>query len=162
MKLGVIADTHDNMDAIRKSLNIFDSLNVEMIIHLGDYVAPFTAKHFVNFNKKFIGIFGNNDGEKFGLKKAYSHIGEIYNPPFELEIDSNKILLLHDPFTLKSYIKSQEYDYIFYGHLHEKEKKKVKKTWILNPGEACGILSKKPSIAFIDLKKNIIEIIDLN
>ncbi len=161
MKIGIISDTHDRVSEIRKAINIFKELDAELIIHLGDYVAPFTAKPFVDSKINFLGIFGNNDGEKFGLIKAFSPVGKIYNPPYETTIDNKIFLLLHDPVTLEAYIKSQKYDYILYGHLHKKHKEVSGKTRILNPGETCGIISGVSSIAYIDTVKDIIEIIDL-
>ena len=161
MKIGIISDTHDRMDEIRKAFNVFKKLEIELIIHLGDYVAPFTAKPFVDSGINFLGIFGNNDGEKFGLIKAFSPAGKIHNPPFETTLDNKNFLLLHDPVTLEAYIKSQKYDYILYGHLHKKHNEVSGKTRILNPGEACGIISGSSSIAYIDTTKDIVEIIDL-
>jgi putative phosphoesterase len=161
MKIGILSDTHDNIDNIKKAANIFSSLNIELMIHLGDFVAPFTAQYFSDINIKFIGIFGNNDGEKFGLKKAFSNIGDIYSPPYELLLEEKNFLLLHDPITLDAYIKSQKYDYILYGHLHKKDKRTIGKTAIFNPGEVCGIVSGVASIGYIDTKKDIMEIIDL-
>ncbi len=161
MKIGVLSDTHDHISNIKKAINLFTSLEIEFILHLGDFVAPFTAKYFLNMDAKFIGIFGNNDGEKFGLKKAFSDTGELHSPPYELNIEDKSFLLLHDPITLDSYIKSQKYDYILYGHLHKKDKRTIGKTKIFNPGEVCGIVSGIPSIGYIDTKQDIMEIIDL-
>ena len=161
MKIGVISDTHDNITNIKKAVNLFSSLEIELLLHLGDFVAPFTAKYFSELKSRFIGVFGNNDGEKFGLKKAYSSMGELYFPPFELKVSDKSFLLLHDPVTLDAYIKSQQYDYILYGHLHKTDKRIVGNTRILNPGEACGFVSGSSSIGYIDTEKGITEIIDL-
>ncbi len=161
MKIGIISDTHDNLNGIRKAINIFKELGVEKILHLGDFVAPFTASPFVESKISFTGVFGNNDGEKFGLIKAFSPVGKIYSPPYETEIDGKFFLLLHDPVTLDSYIKSQKYDYILYGHLHRKHDESVGKTRIINPGEVCAIITGVSSIAYLDTEKNSLEIIEL-
>ncbi len=161
MKIGVLSDTHDHTENISKAVNILNSLKPEIIIHLGDFVAPFTAKYFSNLDSEFVGIFGNNDGEKFGLIKAYSGIGKLFVPPYELSLEDKKFLLLHDPITLDAYIKSEKYDYILYGHLHKKDKKVIGNSHIFNPGEVCGIVSGISSIGYIDTEKNIMEIIEL-
>jgi len=45
-KLGVISDTHDNLDAIGKAVDEFNKRRVSLVLHAGDYVFPFTAKIF--------------------------------------------------------------------------------------------------------------------
>ncbi|KKM79784.1 hypothetical protein LCGC14_1346400, partial [marine sediment metagenome] len=44
-----------------------------MLIHCGDYVAPFVKRWFDKLDdsikKNFYGVFGNNDGERLFLKK---------------------------------------------------------------------------------------------
>jgi len=42
MVIGIISDTHDHMDNIRKALKIFKEKNVKVILHAGDFVSPFT------------------------------------------------------------------------------------------------------------------------
>ncbi len=161
MIIAIFSDTHDNLTNLKKAINIAEKFSPELIIHLGDYVAPFVAKPFLELGVKFKGVFGNNDGEKFGLKKAFSPIGEIHSPPYETEIDNKKFLLLHEPITLNSYIKSQIYDFILYGHLHDVEKKVSKRTLILNPGEVSGWVKGKGTFAILDTQTKKVEIIEL-
>ncbi len=161
MIIAILSDTHDNMKNIRKALNIAEQFKPELIIHLGDFVAPFTAKPFVELGIKFIGVFGNNDGEKFGLKKAFSPVGEIFKPPYEVKIDDKSFLLLHEPFTLESYIKSQRYDYILYGHLHKRNKRIEGKTAVINPGEVCGWVENSASFVILNTATGDIEVIEL-
>ena len=73
MLLGIIADTHDNLDAIENAVDIFNREKVDLVIHAGDFVAPFTVRKFRGLDCKFIGIFGNNDGEKEGLRKGINN-----------------------------------------------------------------------------------------
>ena len=44
MKLGVIADSHDRLPTLRRAVELFKRLNVDAILHAGDFVAPFAAK----------------------------------------------------------------------------------------------------------------------
>ncbi len=68
MKVGVIADTHDNMPMIRRAMEMFKAHDVKCMIHAGDYVAPFALKELQKPGIKIIGVFGNNDGENRVLK----------------------------------------------------------------------------------------------
>ena len=43
MIIGLLSDTHDHIPNIRKAINRFKEENVELVLHAGDYVSPFTA-----------------------------------------------------------------------------------------------------------------------
>ncbi len=63
MKIGIVADSHDNVPAIKKAVEYFNKSNIRFVIHAGDYIAPFSVKEFLKLKTKLLGIFGNNDGE---------------------------------------------------------------------------------------------------
>ncbi len=165
MKLGIISDTHDNLDATRRAAEIFRNENVDAIIHLGDFVAPFTLKLFDGF--KLYGVFGNNDGEKLLLRKVANELNfVIEEAPLELKIWGKKFVLVHGwgsvertKSIIDSLAKSQIYDFVLYGHTHLKEHRKVGKSTIINPGEACGYLTGKKSIAILNLDEHSVQFI---
>ncbi|MBE0515774.1 MAG: metallophosphoesterase family protein [Methanophagales archaeon] len=76
MKVGIVADTHDNLDAIRRAVEIFNDEGIELLIHAGDFVAPFTEQSFRMLNAPLVGIFGNTTrfrkgrGENRGIVKT--------------------------------------------------------------------------------------------
>ena len=73
MKVGLLADSHDNLPALAKAVGLFNDAETALVIHAGDYVAPFTARAFQELRSDFVGVFGNNDGERFGLLKAFGN-----------------------------------------------------------------------------------------
>ena len=159
MKWGIISDTHDNLNSLKKAIKIFREQNVEIIFHAGDFVSPFTARLFQEFKVKIIGVFGNNDGEKIGLKKAYESIGEIHEDFFLGEVQGKKIFLTHKGDLVPFIAKSGDFDIIIYGHTHRQEIKKIGNSLIINPGECGGWLTQKSTIALLEpetLKAKII------
>ncbi|HCL90984.1 MAG TPA: YfcE family phosphodiesterase, partial [Candidatus Atribacteria bacterium] len=50
MKIGIISDTHDNLPKIKKAVGIFNREKVELVLHAGDFVSPFTFLEFKNLN----------------------------------------------------------------------------------------------------------------
>jgi putative phosphoesterase len=58
-------------------------------------------------------------------------------------------------------LKTTCYDVIIYGHVHEAKAYKKGRTLIINPGEVCGYLTGKPSIAVLDTKSMEARIIPL-
>lgn len=151
MKIGIISDTHDHMDNIRKALKIFKENDVKAIIHAGDFVSPFTWRVFKDFDGEFYGVFGNNDGDRVLLKKMY---GERIQPQIRhFEIEGKKIALMHEPQMIDALAFSGSFDLIVYGHMHEVDIRKINNTLIINPGEACGWLYGKATVIILDMEK---------
>jgi len=159
MVIGIISDTHDHMDNIRKALKIFKEKNVKVILHAGDFVSPFTWRLFKDFEGEFYGVFGNNDGDRVLLKKMYGE--RIQNQIRELEIENKKIALMHEPQMIESIALSDRFDLIVYGHMHEVDIRKIYNTLIINPGEACGWLYGKATLILLDLENLKPEVVSL-
>ena len=134
MKIGIIADTHDNIPAIKKAVRFFNTQDLEYIIHAGDYVAPFSLKELMHVKARFIGVFGNNDGEQKGLLGVCN---DIHIPPYTITIDGKTILVSHMP------------------------EISTGKPLCINPGECCGWVSGKSTVALLNLKTFHAEIVDL-
>lgn len=157
-KIGVISDTHDNMKAIKKAVDFFNENNVELVIHAGDIVSPFTAKEFKNLNCKMVLIYGNNDGDKLYLKERFMYIGEFHRDPYFFKLYDKKVALTHIPDIVD--VLSEKYDIVIYGHTHEIDLRKGK-ALILNPGEACGYLTGVKSVALLYPERMEAEIVEL-
>jgi len=160
MKLGLIADTHDNVPMIKKAVEILNKAEVDLVLHAGDYVAPFSVKPFFSLECDFLGVWGNNDGDKIALQKMAQ--GKIENSPLVESYGEKKILLGHYFETLEALISSQEFYLIIYGHTHRPEIRKQGQTLIVNPGECGGWLEGKSTVAVADLENQTAEIIELS
>ena len=161
MKIGIISDTHDNLPQIKKAVEIFNREKVELVLHAGDFVSPFTFLEFKNLNCPLKGVFGNNDGDKLYLQEKFKGIGEIYPTLYETNIDHKNIIMLHEEKLIDALAESQKYEVIIYGHTHRTDLRKIGKTLIINPGECGGWLSGKSTIALLDLENLEPKIIDL-
>ncbi len=160
MKIGIISDTHDNLPQIAKAVEFFNREKVELVLHAGDFISPFTSRGFGKLNSKLIGVFGNMDAEKASLAEKFSAIGKIYESPYKFEIGGRRIILMHKGDLVNSLSKSGDYEVIICGHTHQADLRKGK-ALILNPGECGGWLKGKSTIALLDLEKLEAEIIDL-
>ncbi len=75
MKIGVISDTHDDLNSVDSAIAIFNREKVSLIVHAGDFIFPGVVERFrKRKSAKFIGVLGNNDGEKVGLKDMFDRI----------------------------------------------------------------------------------------
>ena len=153
MRVGVISDTHDNLDAIKKAVKLFNAEGVALVLHAGDFVAPFTAKPFGELNAELIGIFGNNDGDKLLLKERFegAGVGELHEDPYELKLEGKSVVMTHKPQIVSALTGT--YDIVIYGHTHQPDIKKMGRRLVLNPGECGGWLSGKKTVALLDVEK---------
>ena len=165
MLVGLIADTHDRLSMIDKAVKKLNEEDVELVLHAGDYVAPFVIPKFKELKAKLIGVFGNNDGDRELLKKRFTEYEglEIRGSFTEIVVDGLKIALLHgsEEELLKALINSEGFDVVVHGHTHKAEVYRKDKTLIVNPGEVCGYLFSKSTIALLDTGRREAKIIDL-
>lgn len=173
MKIGIISDTHDDLQNVRKAIEIFKKENVSLVIHAGDYVFPGVVQEFKELQNKaqLIGVFGNNDGEKIGLLNKFKEIGGDLRGDFaEKEIDGLKFGIYHGTNEeLKQAVsKSNEYDIFVCGHTHNKDERRIGRTQILNPGTAHqnfpdkdGRIEKDPTVIIYDTVVQRYEFISL-
>lgn len=153
MIVGVIADTHDRLPLVDKAVKKLIEEKAELVLHAGDYVAPFVLPHFKSLNADLIGVLGNNDGDKELLKKQFASLGAELRGRFaEIVVDGVKVVMLHgdDESLLQSLINSDSYDVVVHGHTHRAKTYWKGETLVINPGEACGYLTGKPTIAVLN------------
>jgi len=164
MKIGLVSDTHDRLPFIDKAVQKLNEEKVELVLHAGDYSAPFAAFRFKPLRARMIGVFGNNDAEKELLRKNFESIGMQVRGKFaEVKVDNLKIALLHGEETdlLESLINTSAYDVVMYGHTHQAVVRKQNRTLIVNPGEACGYLTEKATIGFLDTETMEVELVSI-
>lgn len=153
----VISDTHDNMEKVKRAVEEAKKRDVKVVFHCGDIVAPFVIPLFKDF--ELYGVFGNNDGEWLFMREKAGDA--IKKGPRELEVDGKKIALMHEPFLLDAIVKSQMYDYVFYGHTHEMDIRRKGRTLVVNPGEACGCLTGKSTVVFLNPETGEHEVLEI-
>ena len=160
MLVGVISDTHDNMHMLKNAVDLFNQRAVELVLHAGDYIAPFTAREFKRLNCKLIGVFGNNDGEKFGLARSFEGFGELHDGIHQLELNGRMIAITHYPEIADTLAARGAYDVVIYGHTHRAEIKEGD-TLVINPGECGGWLEGESTVALLDLTDMSPELVKL-
>ncbi|WP_163328475.1 metallophosphoesterase [Desulfurobacterium thermolithotrophum] len=157
MKIAVVSDSHDNLSKIEEFAKIVNSEDIDLVIHCGDFVSPFSVKLLLSKLKcDFIGVFGNNDGEVAGLLKISG--GLLEKTPIYKEIDGKRFAIMHEPFFVDSLSKSADFDYILYGHTHKLDTRVINGCQIINPGELCGYLTGKSTFVILDTFQRFVEV----
>ena len=69
--------------------------------------------------------------------------------------------MVHYPELAEPLAGSGEFDLVVFGHSHEVAERRVGETLLLNPGEVCGWLTGRATVAVVDLEGMTVEVIDL-
>lgn len=165
MIIGVMADTHDSLPLIERAVKRLNEEKVELVLHAGDFISPFVLPRLAELEAMIIGVFGNNDGEREYLNKK----SEEY-PNFHLrgnfarvERGGPSIALLHghERELLHALIEREAFDIIVHGHTHKAGVYEKGRTLVVNPGEVCGYITGRTTLALLDTDTRAAEIIDL-
>ena len=169
MKIGVLSDTHDQYENIRKAVTVLKKERVELVVHCGDWVSPFTLAFYKDLACPIKGVFGNNDGDRFLHPIRAKDFGltiEFEERVLTLEVDNRKIFVYHGDYgeVTDALVSSGKYDAVFHGHTHISVNQLVGKTLSLNPGTLMPFTSEEvhgASFAIYDTKTNSARIIAL-
>jgi len=134
MKIGIVSDTHDNIEKAKKAADFFERKEIEEVVHCGDIIAPFTAEIFDrDFN--FYYVRGNNDGE-WNLKQTIEEFGHFHNNIAELEFDGETFAVYHgtEEEIVEALVRSDNYDYVLRGHTHRRKRRDYDASAEINPG----------------------------
>lgn len=166
--VGVISDTHDDLEAIEVAYQMFAARAVDKVVHLGDLVSPFSLRPIVNSGIPTILLRGNNEGEfKLALDALEGEV-TFYPSPAETWLGDRRTLLFHGFGSLALTRKvahllaeTGDYEVVLYGHTHEVEVARVGSALVLNPGEACGCLTGRRTVAILDTEELSAEILSV-
>lgn len=160
MKVGVISDTHDRLPTFRRAMALFDRLGVGAVFHAGDFVAPFAAQLLAPDAVAVAVhcVLGNNDGERDGLRRL---LPQLVEGPLRVEVGGRTVVMHHFLDGLKPG-EADGADVVITGHTHEVSVAKRGEQLLLNPGECCGWVTDRCTVALLDLDTLEAEIIEVH
>lgn len=160
MKIGILSDTHDNRTIAAGALSLFLRERIGTVLHLGDVCDPSVLGAFGACAIPILGVFGNNDLDRTGLQAVTGNGFE--RGPRVVSLDGRKILLSHIFDELQGEIGGGGFDLILFGHTHRPVMKRAGSAVFINPGEACGFTSGRPTCAVVDLATMGARILDID
>jgi uncharacterized protein len=141
VNIGVISDSHDHVENLRRVLDGLRSDGVETILHCGDFCAPFILYELEEVGVPVHCVFGNVDGDRHLMTRIalteLEHV-QIHGETAELEVGGLRIAMNHFPALAEGLAHTRRFDLVAYGHTHEGEIRRVGKCVLLNPGEIMG------------------------
>lgn len=135
MIIGLISDTHNNVELTNKAVEVFKERGVEFVIHSGDLTSPRILDMFSDF--KCRAVLGNGDLDCKEINEKAEALGfSCLENYCSFEVDGKKFIVFHgnNVAMYREAVASGEYDYIIKGHTHMFEDYKANKSRIINPG----------------------------
>lgn len=157
--IGILADSHDNLVMVRRAVGLFNDMGCDLVIHAGDFVAPFAAAELRNLRCPVEAVFGNCDGEKAGLAEAFEAMGEIREAPLTFSHGGLRFVLTHLDGPVPKYIATIPCDVLIFGHTHKPLSEQRDGVLLINPGETGGWLYGKSTAALFDPASMAVDII---
>jgi putative phosphoesterase len=160
MRIGIFADAHDHLANIRLAVERFNVEQVELVLFAGDLVSTFAAPPLRKLEAPLVACFGDNEGNKVGLRAGFSIIGRLEEPPVRLALeDGTRIALVHMKRQLRGL---DDYDVAVMGHTHKPRiEQDDRGRWLLNPGETSGWTFGRPTIMLFETSARKATVIDL-
>lgn len=117
MLIGILSDTHDQLDRTRRAVDLLVSHGAESLIHCGDFVRPDIVG--LCAIKPFHFVFGNNDSEVDLLAAAAETGADCLKWGGVIELSGKRLGVTHGH--MRSDVRrilAEEPDYLFSGHSH--------------------------------------------
>ncbi|GMR11680.1 MAG: MJ0936 family phosphodiesterase [Anaerolineae bacterium] len=163
MKLGVLSDTHDEVNNFEIALEAYRQQGITQVIHCGDMTTAGAAKSLEGF--EVIYVDGNMDQ---GLAEIYRTLRDlnphsVVLPTYEGEIGGVSIGVTHgdNENELRRLVDSGKHHYVFHGHTHRRRDETQGSTRIFNPGALGGLQFESWSYSIVDLDTGEATIIEL-
>jgi putative phosphoesterase len=160
VKIGIISDTHGQVDLALAAAREFMFRGIGAVFHCGDIgpgaVLGEMAAMFQAVDIPLYAVLGNTDSHS-DFKFFSGNLGVNLLGRFgELELAGRKIAVLHsdDEARLLETVESQNYDYVLFGHTHVCHDEKRHRTRMVNPGAAGRGMH--PSCAVLDLLEDAV------
>ncbi len=162
MKIGVIADTHDDLDNLERALAVLRDEGVTTLLHCGDVCEPGTLATLAGFDvwlaqgnmDRLVGLMPVVE-ETFGHRRlAWLH---------RLSLDGYRVALVHgdNDEALGNLIASGDYAWVLHGHTHRRRDQQVGRTRVVNPGALGGTRCERRSFCVLDLEAGKVRFVEL-
>tara|TARA_B100001741_G_C16392213_1_gene523005 strand:- start:339 stop:830 length:492 start_codon:yes stop_codon:yes gene_type:complete len=154
MNIGVVSDTHNNLNNIKKIIALFNEKKVDLVIHTGDISNAKTLENFSSLNSKLIGVYGNNDRNEIGLDEICNKYSfDFQEPPNFIKIENRNIAIFHEPEKIDETLKENpSIDIVLHGHTHRYRNENSNGVLIFNPGESAGLQKGSNAIGILNTR----------
>jgi len=162
MLLGIISDTHNDIESTEKALSILKERGVTTLVHAGDITSPRMLEYMSGFDCYV--VLGNGDQiDKDVINWKASVLGmRPVDDKIEFEYCGKKFIVFHGNNVplYRETVASGKYNYIIKGHTHYFENYVANVSRIINPGAVYR--HDDASFVILDVENDKVEKIDLD
>ena len=161
MRIGIMADIHDNVDNLRHAIGLFNAVGCRAVLLAGDFVSPLVVPSMRKLHGQVIACFGDNDGNQTGISGGMKIVGVLGQPPLCWKSpDGVRFLMCHQLQDVKDCIGSA--DVVIFAHTHRPSTARDRHGRLfVNPGEVAGWMFRRPTVAVYDTETREAEIVNL-
>jgi len=163
VRIGLLSDTHNNVENLEQALNHLRQEDVNILIHCGDFTDPDLVRLLYGF--RVIAVFGNGDYASGQIRQNLLELnptnfaGLVYTG----ELGGARIAISHGhlPGKISELVRSDEYDFVFTGHSHIHMDATYGSTRLVNPGSLGGKRSEARQFCMVDLASRAVQFIEI-
>lgn len=152
MRIGIISDTHNQGEALKKALRYLYRAGIELLVHCGDVTSVETALLMAEF--RLIYVYGNLDQATGEMRRALlAYDAENFaGPIFSGEVGGTPLAAIHGnlPGSVEKLAHGGNFRYVLHGHTHLRRQEQVGGTWVINPGALGGARREARSFCVLD------------
>ncbi len=160
MKIGIISDTHDQVERTSRAVAKLVAAGAEALIHCGDITQPAIVLECGGLPSYY--VFGNNDFELTVLRHAIAQVGGVCLEREGLvEFAGKRVAVAHgDRADRIRRLLGSDPDYFLTGHTHQAEDERRGSTRWINPG---ALHRANPwTVAVLDLAVDRVEFLTIS
>ncbi len=154
MKIGILSDTHNNLENLMRALHLLRLADVDTLIHCGDLTDPELLRQIAGFRVLY--VFGNGDTSQSDIREGVLalHPAGFAGHTFTGEVGAVKIAAAHGHLSgaIDSLVHSGQYTYVFRGHSHLHQDEQIGATRLINPGALGGTKREPRQFCILDLQ----------
>jgi putative phosphoesterase len=161
MRIGILSDTHDRVEAMAAGMAVLRARGVDLYLHCGDVGGQSVLDLLAG--EKAIFVWGNTDFDRQALAKYAEGLGiDCRGDVAELQLEGKAIALTHghDHQIMRRILRGTDHDYLIHGHTHMARDDRVGRLRVINPGALHRAARK--SVAVLDLKTDTLEHLPVN
>ena len=134
MLIGVLSDSHGDVDMTARAVAALIAQGSEMLLHLGDIGGDDVIDELVGHGARI--VFGNCDGSIEAMTHYAQDVGLVVDHPMGvIEADGRRVAFTHgDNAGLMRQVIDDGVDYLLHGHTHTVADSHVGGTRVICPG----------------------------
>ena len=159
MKIGILSDTHDQVERTSLAVSTLIEAGVEVLVHCGDITRPAVVLECSGLPCYY--VFGNNDYDHDSLGRAIRGSGGVsLGRGGMIELDGKRIAVTHgDSSREVRRLVGLDPDYLLFGHSHVATDDRQGVTRWINPGALHR--ADPHSVAVLDLGTDALEFLTI-